>query len=106
MVLYNWRSECEPVMLSDDLIVDVDGLVLHDGAIFLERGFPELRDTYRRGPLHTLDDFDSCRWSLAKLCAVMCQTYAPDSSQHQTVLQNIRMGAAVDWVIQALREVQ
>jgi uncharacterized Fe-S cluster-containing radical SAM superfamily protein len=103
MMLYNWRSECEPVMLSDDLIVDVDGTVLHDGAIFLERGFPELRSTYMRGPLHTLDDFDSCRWSLEQLNNVMCQTYEVGSQKHQTVLQNIRMGAAVDWVIQALR---
>jgi hypothetical protein len=104
LLLYNWRSECEPVMLSDDLIVDVDGTVLHDGAIFLERGFPELAATYVRGPLHSLPDFDSIRWNLAKLCAVMCQTYTPGSDKHQTVLQNIRMGAAVDWVIQSLRE--
>ena len=26
--------------MSDDLIVDVDGTVLHDGAIFLEREHP------------------------------------------------------------------
>ena len=48
MQLYNWNSACEPVMLSDDLIVDVDGTVLHDGAIFLERGFPELRERYNK----------------------------------------------------------
>jgi len=103
MQLYNWRSACEPVMLSDDLIVDVDGTVLHDGAIFLERGFPELRQHYHRHALSRLNDFDSCRWSLAQLCDVMCQAYKEDPEKLETVLQNIRMGAAVDWVIETLR---
>jgi len=104
LVLYNWQSECEPVMLSDDIIVDVDGTVLHDGAIFLERAFPELQKTYFRGHLEDLNDFDATRWSLARLCDVMLQTYPQGSSQRQVILQNIRMGAAVDWVIQRLRE--
>ena len=99
MQLYNWNSACEPVMLSDDLIVDVDGTVLHDGAIFLERGFPELRERYNKHELSQLTDFDSCRWSLATLCDVMCDTYKNDLDKLDTVLQNIRMGAAVDWVI-------
>lgn len=106
MQLYNWRSACEPVMLSDDLIVDVDGTVLHDGAIFLERGFPELRDRYHRHALSNLNDFDSCRWSLAQLCDVMCDTYKDNPEKLETVLQNIRMGAAVDWVIESLRNEQ
>ena len=81
MQLYNWNSACEPVMLSDDLIVDVDGTVLHDGAIFLERGFPELRERYNKHELSQLTDFDSCRWSLATLCDVMCDTYKNDRRQ-------------------------
>ena len=98
--LFNWRSDCEPVMLSDDLIVDVDGTVLHDGAIFLERRFPELVRTYRRGHLDGLTAFDPLRWPLAKLYEVMLGTYPQGSEERAILLHDIRLGAAVDLVIQ------
>ena len=103
-LLYNWRSACEPVMLSDDLIVDVDGTVLHDGAIFLERALPKLKHTYRRGHLDDLEHFDPLRWSLATLFEVMVNTYPPDSVERAIVLQNTRMGAAVDLVIERIKK--
>jgi pyruvate-formate lyase-activating enzyme len=104
MVLFNWRSDCEPVMLSDDLIVDVDGAVLHDGAIFLERRFAELARTYRRGHLDDLTAFDPLRWSLAELYDVMVGTYPPGSEERAIIEENCRFGAAVDLAIQALRK--
>ena len=74
-VLFNWKSDCEPVMLSDDLIVDVDRRIYYDSAIFLERRFPRLKETYRRGHLDdTATQFDPLsgpslsstpRWSAA-----------------------------------------
>ena len=103
LVLFNWRSACEPVMLSDDLIVDVDGAVYHDGAIFLERSFGALKGTYRRGHLDDLQDFDALRWSLATLYEVMLGTYAPGSLERQIIEENCRFGAAVDLAIGALR---
>ncbi len=104
MVLFNWRSECEPVMLSDDLILDVDGGVWHDGAIFLERSLPELKRTYVRGQIEALDAFDPLRWPLAKLDAVMRGTYPEGSRERRAIEQNIRMGAKVDLVIRRARE--
>jgi MoaA/NifB/PqqE/SkfB family radical SAM enzyme len=100
LVLFNWRSDCEPVVLSDDLIVDVDGTVLHDGAIFLERSFGRLKETYRRGHLDTLDAFDPLRWSLQKLYEVMRDTYPEGSEERTILLQNMRFGAAIDLLIQ------
>jgi pyruvate-formate lyase-activating enzyme len=93
MVLFNWRSECEPVVLSDDLIVDVDGTVLHDGAIFLEKGFGKLHDTYRIGHLDQLSAFDPLRWSLLELYEVMMATYPGDSREHGLLRQGILFGA-------------
>lgn len=102
LVLFNWRNGAEPLILSDDLTVDVDGTVLHDGAIFLERGFPALKTTYRRGHLDGLTDFDSLRWSFAQLYEALRQTY-PDGSAERTILeQNLRLGAAVDLTIERL----
>jgi pyruvate-formate lyase-activating enzyme len=102
LLLFNWRSECEPTMLSDDLIVDVDGTVCHDGAIFLERSLPRLKETYARGHLYELHEFDPLRWNLRKLHDVMTTTYADGSRERRAIVQNIRMGAAVDLVIERI----
>lgn len=102
MVLFNWRNGAEPLILSDDLTVDVDGTVLHDGAIFLERGFPQLKTAYRRGHVDTLDDFDSLRWSFAKLYAVLEETYADGTAERTILEQNVRLGAANDLLITRL----
>lgn len=103
LVLFNWSSHCEPVMLSDDLIVETDGQVLHDGAIFLERSLPLLKETYSRGHLDTLTEFDPLRYSLQTLHDVMTSTYPANSKEHRTIVQNIRMGVAVDLVIGHVR---
>lgn len=102
--LFNWMSDCEPVVLSDDLIVDVDGTVLHDGAIFLERSFGRLKETYRRGHLDGLDAFDPLRWSLQTLYEVMRDTYPEGSEERGILLQNMRFGAAVDLLIQRVTQ--
>ncbi len=103
MVLFNWKSDCEPVMLSDDLIVDTDGGVYHDGAIFLERRFPALKQTYKRGHLDGLGAFDPLRWPLSRLYEVMVGSYPLGSEERQIVEDNCRFGAAIDLAIHALR---
>jgi hypothetical protein len=100
--LFNWRSDCEPVMLSDDLIVDVDGSVVHDGAIFLERAFGKLKETYRRGHVDTLEAFDPLRWDLRTLHRVMTETYPEGSDERAIIVHNVRFGAAVDLLIQSV----
>lgn len=102
VVLFNWRSDCEPVMLSDDLIVDVDGSVMHDGAIFLERAFSRLKDSYARGHVDTLEAFDALRWDLATIHRVMTTTYPEGSVERGIIEHNIRFGARVDLMIQEL----
>lgn len=103
LVLFNWRSDCEPVMLSNDLIVDVDGTVLHDGAIFLERSLPALKRIYRRGHLDEVAEFDPLRWSLRELHDNMTAGYAEQPKEIRYIRQNIRMGAAVDLIIRRVQ---
>lgn len=99
LVLYNWESFCEPTILSDDLIVDTDGSVLHDAAIFLERSLPALKQAYLRGHLDTTEEFDPLRLSLAELDRILRATWDANSRERHIVEQNERMGAAVDLVI-------
>ena len=103
MMLFNWKSDCEPVMLSDDLIVDVDRRIYHDGAIFLERRFPKLKETYLRSHLDETEDFDPLRWSLSELYDVMVGSYPQGSEERQIIEDNCRFGAAIDLAIHALR---
>jgi pyruvate-formate lyase-activating enzyme len=100
--LFNWASDCEPVMLSDDLIVDVDGTVLHDAAVFLERRFPALRAAYRRGHLDSLEAFDPLRWSLATIFERMVLSAPKGSLERRIILHNAWLGASVDLLIQRL----
>jgi hypothetical protein len=102
LTLFNWRNGAEPLILSDDLTVDVDGTVLHDGGIFLERGFPALKAAYRRGHIDSLDEFDSLRWSFAKLCEVLRETYADGTAERTILEQNLRLGAANDLLVTRL----
>lgn len=100
--LFNWASDCEPVMLSDDLIVDVDGTLLHDGAIFLERRFPALREAYSRGHIDTATAFDPLRWDLATIFERMVESAPKGSPERKIILHNAWLGAAVDLLIQRL----
>lgn len=105
MRLYNWRSDAEPVMLSEDLIVDVDGTLYQDGAIFLERSLPELKGSHRRGHLDDgFTDFDTKRWTLRELHDQALSCYAPDSKKWAIIEQNIMLGTAVDFVIHYVRK--
>jgi sulfatase maturation enzyme AslB (radical SAM superfamily) len=103
MLLFNWKSDCEPVMLSDDLIVDVGGEIYHDGAVFLERRFPALKESYCRGHLDGVEDFDPLRWPLSRLYEVMVESYPEGSEERDIVRDNCRFGAAIDLAIHALR---
>ena len=105
MRLYNWRSDAEPVMLSEDLIVDVDGTLYQDGAIFLERSLPELKTSHRRGHLDDgFTDFDTKRWTLRELHDQALSCYPAGSKKRAIIEQNIMLGTAVDFVIHYVRK--
>ena len=100
--LFNWRNGCEPLILSDDVTVDVDGTVLHDGAIFLERGFPALRKAYRRGHIDALTRFDPVRWTLRELHDAILTAYPEGTPERPVIAQNLRMGATMDLTVARL----
>ena len=98
LVLFNWKSLCEPVMLSNDLIVDVEESVLHDAAIFLERSLPNIRAVYFRGMLDSVQEFDPLRLSLRELYDRLLWGHKDDERATRIIKQNCLMGACVDLV--------
>lgn len=47
--IMNFHNDCEPTMLSQEILVDVDGRIYYDAAIFLEKKFPSLKKSYELG---------------------------------------------------------
>ena len=56
--LMNFANDCEPTMLSNEILVDVDGKLYLDGAIFIEKDFPGLRKQYFLGDLKAVKRVD------------------------------------------------
>lgn len=100
--LLNWQNGADPAPLCGDMIVDVDGGVYQVGAIFHERRSPGLRAAYRIGHLHELGGrFTGRRFSLRELAERTRQ--ALPEGQRETFFANVRLGAAVDLLVQRAR---
>jgi len=57
-LLMNFVNDCEPTMLSNEILVDVDGKLYLDGAVFMEKDFPALRKQYFLGDLKAIKRVD------------------------------------------------
>ena len=104
MVVFDWNNDCEPVILSEDLIVDVEGTLYHDAAIFLEKGFGRLKDTFKRGHVDDTREFDPLRLSLREIHRRILATYPADSREHFILKQNAMFGAKKDLSVRLLAE--
>lgn len=102
ITLFDWENQCEPVMLSDELIVEGDGALLHDVAIFLERPFPRLRERFRIGHLDETTTLEGLRWPLARIHAALLDAYPPQRPEHEILHQNLLFGAAKDLCVKRL----
>lgn len=92
MEILNLNSECEPVMLSDELIVDTDGGIYLDAAVFMERRFPDLRGALRVGSLGEaagLSELQRTRTQVLRLCR---RCYPPRTPLGRLFLNNLALG--------------
>lgn len=93
--LVNRFSDSEPVMLKNEILVDVDGALYWDGAVFLEAALPAVRGALRLGSLGDglrADDLEpSPDESLKRLMAA----YPPGSDGARIILNNIKLGLAL-----------
>jgi MoaA/NifB/PqqE/SkfB family radical SAM enzyme len=101
--LQNIGGAAEPIILSPDMIVDVDGTVYHDLALFGERLMPGLRDAFRVGDVFALTSFDGLRRSREENLVRLRRAYPdPDSAPRQLLEQQLAFGWRIHQVQESL----
>lgn len=93
--LNNRTSESEPVMLSRETIVDTDGGVYWDGALFLEAALPEAREALRLGHLDDGMDVDALADDPRKPYERFLDAYPANTEGRHVILNNIKVGLAL-----------
>ncbi len=100
--IQNLGSHAEPVVLSNDLLVDVDGTLYGDAALFAEKAFPDLRGPYRVGHVLELASFDGLRRSRERNLFDLRRTYPPGTPGRLIVEMHMDMGRRVQSTLDAL----
>lgn len=93
--LVNRASDCEPVMLSRETIVDTDGGVYWDGGLFLEAALPKAREALRLGHLDDMLDVDSLGNDPRKPYERFLEAYAAGTKGRHVILNNIKVGLSL-----------
>ena len=102
MRIQNFGSHAEPTVLSNDLLVDVDGTLYGDTALFAEQVFPGLRDAYRLGSVFDLERFDGLRSSRARNLAILRETYESGTEERRLVEDHLQFGRQVQATLDRL----
>jgi hypothetical protein len=93
--LVNRFSDSEPVLLKNEILVDHDGALYWDGAVFLEDAFPRLRETLDLGHLDDRPDPDGLEPEPGKSLERLMAAYPPRTREGRLILNNIKVGLAL-----------
>lgn len=93
--LVNRTSDSEPVMLSREVIVDVDGELYWDGGIFLEAALPKARAALRLGRLADAPGVDALGAGPRAPYDRLLAAYPPGTRGGRVILNNIKVGLAL-----------
>lgn len=85
--MQNFGSAAEPTVLSNDLLLDVDGTLYGDAALFGERVFPGARPAFRIGSVLDLESFDGLRRSREQNLVALRQTYPDETCAERQILE-------------------
>ena len=100
--IQNFGSHAEPTVLSNDLLVDVDGTLYGDAALFAEAVLPGLREPYRIGDVFELEGYDGLRRSRRRNLTLLRQTYPEGSAPRQVVEEQLSFGRQVQHTLDRL----
>jgi len=97
--LQNIGSQVEPSILSDELIVDVDGTIYGDPAIFMEKSFPGLRKQMKVGRVGDVKQLEGLRRSRRENLHLFKTFYKPLSRTAKMIESQLKLGLKVHEVL-------
>jgi len=92
IIFMNIKNNCEPVMLSDEIIVDIDGRVYFDIAIFHEKMFPKFRKTFFLNNIDDIANIQDFYYSKKDIFQKLLSAYPANSEKISIILNNIKIG--------------
>jgi len=93
--LMNLLSDCEPALLSDQILADIDGQVYLDLVVLTERTFPKLRSAMRLGSAADGAGISSYGRSQTQIFELYQGVYPPGTPEGRILINNIRLGMDV-----------
>jgi hypothetical protein len=100
--IQNLGARAEPTVLSNDLLVDVDGVLYGDAAIFAEGALPGLRDAYRIGHVDELSSFDGLRRDRGQNLGILRGRYPPGTPIRRRLERHLALGREVQATLDRL----
>lgn len=101
--LQNLGSAAEPTVLSNDLLLDVNGALFSDAALFGERVLPGLRPANRIGDIFELTTFDGLRRTREQNLVILRKVYPDeDSAPRRLVEQQLLFGRRIQQTLDEL----
>jgi len=92
--IMNFTNDCEPTMLSQEIVVDTEGKVYFDGAVFMEKKFPKLKNYYFLGEVDKIGPIDALYRSRRDLYPIFKK--ACSREQKNILLDNVNLGLKLD----------
>ena len=94
--LLNLKNQAEPVMLSDEIIVDVDGKLYFDIAIFHEKTFPALRESMFLGDVFKGKNIQDIFHEKKDIFLKLIGSYPDKDERKELILNNIYFGLVMN----------
>ncbi|RLB66116.1 MAG: hypothetical protein DRI90_00275 [Deltaproteobacteria bacterium] len=85
--LQNLGSAAEPTVLSNDIIMDVDGTLYDDAALFGEVLLPGLRSVFRLGHVAQIDSFDGLRPTREQNLVALRRAYPDEQGPERRLVE-------------------
>lgn len=98
--LMNIDNDAEPVMLSDELIVDTNGTIYYDIAIFQEKIFPELKKTMCLSDIYKTKRLQDLFHSKTEIYLKIINTYNKHELNNDLINNNINLGLLIKETIE------
>ena len=100
--IQNLGSDVEPTMLGNDMLVDVDGTLYSDAAVFCEKALPGLRGPYRIGDIFELEQYDGLRRTRRQNLDQLRSFYGEGSPPREVVETQMTLGRQVQRLLDRL----